>query len=107
MVVLELTYVWTITKEIHDISDGFIHTLHWRCAGTNEAGLSSNIFESTQLDRPLSLVDYSTFNKQATLVEALKKQLGEKEVSRLESILKGRLTSLSETPTVASSLPPD
>ena len=91
---------------MHDISDGFIHTLHWRCTGTNESGLSSNIFESTQLDRPLSLVDYDTFNKQATLVSALKNQLGSAEVTRLESTIKGRLMSLSETPTVASSLPP-
>jgi len=103
---LELTYVWTITKEVHDISDGFIHTLHWRCTGTNESGLSSNIFESTQLDRPLSLVDYDTFNKQATLVSALKNQLGSAEVAKIESAIKCRLMSLSETLTVASSLPP-
>ena len=103
---MELTYVWKINREAHDISDGFIHTLHWCCTGTNEKGDSTNIFSETKLKKPVSLVDYETFNTQSSLLEALKLHLGELEVRNVEKALKDRLLSLDETPTVAISIPP-
>ena len=56
------------------------------------------------LEKPDTLVDYATFNKQSTLVDAVKAKLGTTEVERIENKIKEDII-IQQNP--LTSRPPD
>lgn len=98
------TTTWSISKEEHDVSEGYISMVHWNCVRV-DGDYSANAYGSVELAKPDTLIPYATFNKQSTLVAAVKEKLGADQVKLYED---GVTLTISEqkTPTMASSVPP-
>ena len=105
---MAVTITWKIRKEFHNNeTEKYIYEVELETKGTET--VDSKAYESisrrrVDLDRPDTLVAYTTFNKQSTLVTAAKTKLGTETVTNIENKIK---SEISEQQNPLSSIPPD
>ena len=105
---MAVTITWKISKEFHNNeTEKYIYGVEVETKGTET--VDSKDYESisrrrVDLDRPDTLVAYATFNKQSTLVTAVKTKLGAETVTDIENKIK---SEISEQQNPLFSIPPD
>ena len=105
---MAVTITWKISKEFHNNeTEKYIYVVDVETKGTET--VDSKTYESVlngrvALDRPATLVDYATFNKQSTLVDAAKTKMGTTRVADIENKIK---SDISEQQNPLFSIPPD
>ncbi len=88
---------WTAVQEEHVLETGYIDKVHWDCSGT-DGTYSARAYGDVPLEQPSDLVPYAEFNKQATLVAAVKDKLGAELIQQYEDAVKLAISE-QKTPT--------
>tara|TARA_R100001443_G_scaffold7012_2_gene16134 strand:+ start:2569 stop:2898 length:330 start_codon:yes stop_codon:yes gene_type:complete len=109
---MAVTITWKINNEFHsNDSEKYIHFVEFQATGIETVGTGSDAITyetkfhgGTALDRPDTLIAYDTFNKQATLVTAIKTKIGATEVTNIENGIK---LNIYRQQNPSSSIPPD
>tara|TARA_Y100001973_G_scaffold82056_1_gene121169 strand:+ start:5414 stop:5752 length:339 start_codon:yes stop_codon:yes gene_type:complete len=112
---MAVTITWSITQEFHgDRIERYIDTVSYQVlaeepTGTTDSEGNEEKYQALHedhlaLDKPDTLIDYATFNKQSTLIDAVKTKLGATEVERIENMLKEDII-IQQNP--LTSRPPD
>ena len=105
---MAVTITWKISQEFHNNeTEKWIYMVLLKAIGTET--VDSKAYESTveqcvELSMPATLIDYSTFNKQETLVNAAKAVLETSGITILENMLKDDIYKQQHP---LSSIPPD
>ena len=98
------TTAWSIAREEHQIDDGYIDIVHWECNHIDGDHIG-HTYGSVFLPKPDTLIDYETFNKQSTLVVAVKELLGPDEVKRQEDSAKQQVADAQSPSRASGSVP--
>ena len=106
------TITWFITNESHtDRTEKYIEQVAYLIKAEETIGTGEEAKTYTaqhdgllQLAKPDNLIPYDTFNKQSTLIDAVKTVLGSDQVTSIENRLKERI--LDETDPL-DTVPPD
>ncbi len=112
---MAVTITWLILQEFHsDRIEKYIESVNYQVIAEEPTGTTDKdgnaekyqaIYEEDLfLEKPDTLVDYATFNKQSTLVDAVKAKLGTTEVERIENKIKEDII-IQQNP--LTSRPPD
>ena len=98
------TVTWSITNESHaDRTEKYIEQVAYLVKVEETIGTGDDAKTHTshheglvQLAKPDTLIAYSTFNKQSTLIDAVKTILGSDQVTRIENSLKESLLDITD-----------
>jgi hypothetical protein len=94
-----MTTTWTINNLDRETADGLVTTIHWNATAT-DGDFSASIYNTQQLERGDSFVDYATLTE-ATVLEWLWNKV-DKEV--VEAALAAQIETL-KNPVQATGLP--
>jgi hypothetical protein len=94
-----MTTTWTINQLDRETADGLVITIHWNATAT-DGDFSASIYNTQQLERGDSFVDYATLTE-ATVLEWLWNKV-DKEV--VEAALAAQIEA-QKNPVKASGLP--
>jgi hypothetical protein len=94
-----MTTLWSISNLDSNTADGLVTTIHWNATAT-DGDFSASIYNTQQLERGDSFVDYATLTK-ATVLEWLWGKV-DKEV--VEAALAAQIETL-KNPVQATGLP--
>jgi len=112
---MAVTITWSILQEFHaDRTERYIESVNYEViaeepTGTTDKDGNAEKYQAFHeddlfLEKPDTLVDYTSFNKQSTLINAVKAKLGTTEVERIENMLKEDIL-IQQNP--LASRPPD
>lgn len=90
------TITWSITNESHaDRTEKYIEQVNYlvKIEETIGSGDEAKTYKAQHdgimsLAKPDTLIPYATFNKQSTLIDAVKANLGSEQVTNIENFLK-------------------
>jgi hypothetical protein len=94
-----MTTIWTINNLDRETEDGLVTTIHWNATAT-DGDFSASIYNTQQLERGDSFVDYATLTE-ATVLKWLWGKV-DKEV--VEAALEAQIEA-QKNPVKASGLP--
>ena len=96
------TTTWNIANLERETSDGYVFTAHYT-VDANDGTYSAGAYGSIGLERPESLIPYSSLAKEL-IVGWVKDKLGTEQVEAIEAALQAQLDE-QHAPTKAAGMP--
>jgi hypothetical protein len=96
------TISWNIANLERETSDGYVFTAHYT-VDANDGTYSAGAYGSIGLERPESLIPYSSLAKEL-IVDWVKDKLGTEQVEAIEAALQSQLDE-QNAPTKAAGVP--